>query len=121
MRHGNWLLLIVLLGLTSCVYKSVPLPFIAEVDSLLETKPDSALELLESVPDVESMNSSQQAEYALLLTKAMDKNLVPFVNDSLIKVAVDYYKKGSNAYMKADAYYYQGRVYRQLGDDKSAV
>ncbi|NDV65477.1 tetratricopeptide repeat protein [Bacteroides sp. 224] len=122
MRHRHWLLLIVaLLGLTSCVYKSAPFPFMTKVDSLLEVKPDSALSLLESLTDVESMSSSQQAEYALLLTKAMDKNMLPFVNDSLIKTAVDYYQKSSDEYIKADAYYYQGRVYRQLGDDKFAV
>lgn len=121
MRKGYYLLLLLLCGMASCLHKPVSTSFFSSVDSLLESKPDSAYSLLESVSDIESMPTSQQAEYALLLTQAMDKNMIPYVNDSIIKVAVDYYKRSEDLHKRANAFYYQGRVYQDLGDDVAAV
>ena len=50
--------------------------------------------------------------YALLLTEALDKNFKSHRNDSLILIAVDYYKDNSNNKLKTKAYYYLGRVYQ---------
>ena len=49
--------------------------------------------------------------YALLLTEALDKNFKSHRNDSLILIAVDYYKDNSNNKLKTKAYYL-GRVYQ---------
>ncbi|KAA4640418.1 tetratricopeptide repeat protein [Bacteroides ovatus] len=55
---------------------------------------------------------SAKAMYALLLTEALDKNFKSHRNDSLILIAVDYYKDNSNNKLKTKAYYYLGRVYQ---------
>ncbi len=42
--------------------------------------------------------------YALLLTEALDKNFKSHRNDSLILIAVDYYKDNSNNKLKTKAF-----------------
>ena len=116
------ILLVVLCGLTSCTSKSSPtIATFIELDSLLVHYPDSALHILQRV-DADALSNAQQAEYALLMVQAMDKNYIPYTNDSLIMVAVDYYKsRNHKADQQAKAYYYLGRVYEGLGDDIAAT
>lgn len=63
-----------------------------------------------------------QADYALLLTQAMDRNYVKFTSDSLIALALNYYtvERGDSA-TRAKAQYYYGRVLRELGKDEEAL
>lgn len=115
------ILFAVLCGLFSCTSNSSSVPLIVDADSLLETHPDSVLSLLQHIDPTELSNSGQ-AEYALLMTQAMDKNYIPFRNDSLIRVAVSYYKgRPQKRDQQAKSYYYLGRVYEGLGDDVAAT
>lgn len=58
---------------------------------------DSALLLLEQIPHPEKLRGKQRADYVLLLTQARDKNYLDSMqSDSLIKLAVDYYKNGGD-------------------------
>lgn len=80
----------VLLG--SCVEKNVSNVF-DKVERYMDVYPDSALLLLEQIPHPEELRGKQRADYALLLTQARDKNYLDSLqSDSLIKIAVDYYK-----------------------------
>lgn len=81
-------------------------------DSLIDKRADSALCILEKLSIEEISNKSAKAMYALLLTEALDKNFKSHRNDSLILIAVDYYKDNSNNKLKTKAYYYLGRVYQ---------
>lgn len=81
-------------------------------DALMHNHSDSALNILQELSIEEMPNRSARATYALLLTEALDKNLKPHRNDSLILTAVDYYKDNSNNNLKTKAYYYLGRVYQ---------
>jgi tetratricopeptide (TPR) repeat protein len=54
--------------------------------------------------------NSTRAYYALLYTQAQDKNYIDEVNDSLISVAVDYYRNTDDTRHKFLSYYYKGRV-----------
>lgn len=75
----------------SCTHNNVnPL---SQADSLMQSRPDSALNILRSVMQPESMNEENRAMYALLLTQAMDKNHLPHTNDSLIRIAVKFYQQ----------------------------
>ena len=58
-------------------------------DSLMQSHPDSSLQLLEAIPAPQKMGKTDRAWYALLLTQAKYKNYVSLENDSLIQVAVD--------------------------------
>ena len=122
MKWFKLILLFVVFGFASCEYKQSLSPLFLEIDSLLDVHPDSALIFLENgMQDIESMTSAQQAEYALLLTQAFDKNYIPYSSDSIIKIAVDYYNNRDNIALKGRSYYYLGRVYQDLGDDATAV
>lgn len=87
-------------------------PQLQLADSLIDKRADSALCILEKLSIEEISNKSAKAMYALLLTEALDKNFKSHRNDSLILIAVDYYKDNSNNKLKTKAYYYLGRVYQ---------
>ena len=72
----------------------------------MEVYPDSAMQLLKLLQYPEKLRGKESADYALLLTQALDKNYLDSLqSDSLIKIAVDYYK-GSGDYVKAGKSYY---------------
>lgn len=107
--------------LFSCSSPSVKNPLLLRADSLMETRPDSALTILESISSPEKLSGAERAFYALLFTQAQHKNFIPLEDDSLIKTAVDYYgdkKKSMNA---AKAHYYLGVTYWEKGSATFAV
>ena len=92
------------------------------IEMCMESLPDTALYLLKSIPHIEKLRGKLQADYALLLTQAMDQNYVKFTSDSLIALALNYYtvERGDSA-TRAKAQYYYGRVLRELGKDEEAL
>ena len=98
-------------------------------DSFLETRldraeqiinehPDSAYSILNKVSLESISNSSQQARYALLLTMAQYKCDILPKNDSLINLALDYYKSGEY-YQKS--LIFKGAVMSELGHPIEAI
>ena len=79
--------------LTSCLSPTDRvIPSLLHADSLIEVGcADSALSILEGVNLAELSTIQSRAKYALLLTQAKDKNYITHTDDSLIRVAVDYY------------------------------
>lgn len=114
-------LLLFLFLYSSCYLEKIQNPLLLQADSLIEHCPDSALLLLQDIPYPQKMNRAEQALYALLKTKAEDKNYITHTNDSLIRVAVNYYKRSSDRDKKAEAYYYWGSVYRDMGQRAQAI
>lgn len=80
-------------------------------DSMMWSNPDSALLVLEQIPDSRELRGEERALYALLLTQARYKSCVLLENDSLIQIAVDYYEGGGKQERLAQAYFYWGCVY----------
>lgn len=109
----------VLLG--SCVEKNVSNVF-DKVERYMDVYPDSALLLLEQIPHPEKLRGKQRADYVLLLTQARDKNYLDSMqSDSLIKLAVDYYKNGGDNVKAGKALFYYGKVMDLLGNDTLAM
>lgn len=95
---------------------------LSTADSLMSTRPDSALYLLENICLSEIKTPAQNAKYALLLTQAQDKNYIIPTTDSLIRIATEYYDSIDNDIeMQAKAHYYLGRVYQELGDNPATT
>ena len=63
-------------SLSSCSSPSVKNPLLLCADSLMETCPDSALSILESITCPQKMPRADRALYALLLTQARHKNYI---------------------------------------------
>ncbi|RGI91790.1 tetratricopeptide repeat protein [Bacteroides xylanisolvens] len=108
-------------SLSSCSSPSVKNPLLLCADSLMETYPDSALSILESITYPQKMPRADRALYALLLTQARHKNYIALEDDSLIKTAVDYYGDKKKSLRAAKAHYYWGATYREMGYTSFAV
>ena len=76
-----------------------------------ERIPDSAWAVLNTLSPDEMGQNCTRAHYALLYTQAQDKTYRDETNDSLISIAVDYYRHTDDARRKFLSYYYKGRVH----------
>ena len=108
-------------SLSSCSSPSVKNQLLLCADSLMETCPDSALSILESITYPQKMPRADRALYALLLTQARHKNYIALEDDSLIKSAVDYYGDKKKSLRAAKAHYYWGAIYSEKGYASFAV
>lgn len=108
-------------SLSSCSSPSVKNQLLLCADSLMETYPDSALSILESITYPQKTPRADRALYALLLTQARHKNYIALEDDSLIKTAVDYYGDKKKSLRAAKAHYYWGAIYSEKGYASFAV
>lgn len=108
-------------SLSSCSSPSVKNQLLLCADSLMETYPDSALSILESITYPQKMPRADRALYALLLTQARHKNYIALEDDSLIKTAVDYYGDKKKSLRVVKAHYYWGAIYSEKGYASFAV
>ena len=90
-------------------------------EALMNEHPDSAWAMLNTLCPDEMGQKSTRAHYALLYTQAQDKNYIDETNDSLISVAVDYYRDTDDVRHKFLSYYYKGRVYFNAKDYQNAT
>lgn len=88
---------------------------------LMLSHPDSSLLIIQNINRGKITIKKSKARYSLLYSQALDKNWIDVDNDSLIRYAVDYYKKRGNDTDRANAYYYQGIVYYNRGDVDKAM
>ena len=115
------LLLLLLALLTACNDPKPVTDALHRAEALMNEHPDSALAVLNTLsPDAMGKNRTR-AYYALLYTQAQDKNYIDETNDSLISVAVDYYRDTDDARHQFLAYYYKGRVLANAEDYLNAT
>lgn len=97
-------------GMISCNQEENPGLF-DKVERYMEAYPDSALLLLNQLPHPERLHGKQRADYALLLTQARDKNhLDSLQSDSIIRIAVDYYRNSEDKVKAGEALFYYGKI-----------
>ena len=109
-------------GFASCGSQPQYPAVLETADSLAYVNPDSAVALLRSVEA--ELSASQPAVrhfYDLMTLKAQDKADLPLTSDSLILDILQYYENGGDPNKLPEAYYYAGRVYRELGDAPQAI
>ena len=93
-----------------------------DVDSYIMERPDSASSVLESVDRTLLKTERSRAHHALLHAMALDKNYIDVTEDSIARVAVDYYSRKGPEKSKARAYYYLGiAYYYQKNYDKAIL
>lgn len=110
MKNGINLLMILVLFI-SCVQEKEDNNVLSRVEACMELFPDSALSLLSQIDCPECLRGQQRADYALLLTQALDKNYLDSLqSDSLIMIAVEYYKQEGDKLKAGKAYFYYGKV-----------
>ena len=104
------ILLFLLLAMIACNDPKPVTDALHRAEALMNEYPDSAWAILNTLSPDEMGQNSTRAHYALLYTQAQDKNYIDEVNDSLISVAVDYYRHTDDVRHKFLSYYYKGRV-----------
>jgi tetratricopeptide (TPR) repeat protein len=90
-------------------------------DSLMATRPDSALVLLQGMDRKKLVRTADKACLALLLSQAYDKNYIDIADDSLIRIAYRYYSRHGDVKRRATACYYLGRVQVNASRTEQAI
>ena len=105
------LFLLVALPFSGCRDHSPVAEKLLQAETVMNEHPDSALNLLKGIAQPELQTQAHHARYALLYSQALDKNYIDLTSDSLINIAVDYYKDRDDVRAKFLSYYYLGRIY----------
>lgn len=113
--------LFLLLVLAACTHPDYP-RLMAVADSLLYIRPDSALTILYGIPPDRLHTEEERMRHALLTVEAECRNRIPQRDDSLLRVAVDYYHRIDNERWEARGQYLHGYVlYNYLKEGGNAV
>ena len=105
--------------LVSCTGENYA-PELTEVEAFIQAKPDSALRVLRKI-NAEDYSKQDKALYYLLLTQAEDQCYVKHQSDSLISLAVDYFRHSGDDLRLARSLYTNGRVEYDLGNHAEAA
>ena len=119
--HHLYYLLLTLLLLAGCNDPKHVTDTLTRAEALMNERPDSAWAVLNTLSPDEMGQNRTRALYALLYTQAQDKTYRDETNDSLISVAVDYYRDTDDIRHKFLSYYYKGRVYTNAKDYLNAM
>ena len=114
-------ILLLVLCLASCNRHSEHWATITEMERNIEERPDSLLIVLQSINTDELVGDEERAKHALLLSMALDKNVIDKTDFEVLQPAIDYYEDNGSATDKLRTYYYQGRIYQNAGNDTSAM
>lgn len=90
-------------------------------ESLMESRPDSALAIIGLIDESDLKGESQKARFALLKSMALDKNYVDTTTFDVLQPAIDYYLKKGTPDEKLRTYYYQGRIYQNKNERDKAL
>lgn len=90
------------------------------VEEVIEEHPDSALTLLRGVNKASLGSDKEKAQYALLMSMALDKNYIDTTTFDVLQPAIDYYLDNGNPDDRLKTLYYQGRIYQNKGDRDNA-
>lgn len=112
MKQMRYLLLLAGMILHSC-RPDVGDSLLDRAEGCLETCADSTRQLLQQMNGIEDLPQEQQARYALLWTQAAHKCHLPLTDDSLINMAVEYYREIDNRHLLAKSLLYKGLVHKQ--------
>ena len=120
-REKNILFILTILLLSACTacYRSTRhvTEHLSQAEGLIWAAPDSALHILESISTSRHLTGKEQADYALLLSLAQYRCYIPVSSDSLINLAIEYYKDKNDADKKGAAFYVKGCILEEYTKD----
>ena len=94
---------------------------LCDVESFIYERPDSALAILDTMDRSSLSTPGLRAHHALLHAMALDKNYIDVTDDSLARIAVDYYSKHGPKKYEARSRYYLGLSYYYREDYNNAI
>ena len=111
----------IILCLASCTTPSKHEETLMQVESFIHERPDSALAVLQGIDTTTLKNKEEKAKHALLLSMALDKNVIDRTDFEVLQPAIDYYQNHGTATDKLRTLYYEGRIYTNKKDYASAT
>ena len=85
------------------------------ISEIVSDSPQTAIACLDSI-DPKQLSEADRHLFDLLTVKANDKAYIAHKSDSLIRDVISYYERHDKDPLYAEALYYGGRVYSDLGD-----
>ena len=110
--------LLFVLVLSAC-NDSRKLETIRQAEMLMQEQPDSALRMLQTI-DRHSLRGEPIARYALIYSIAQDKSGLDVTNDSLLRIAHEYYSQHPDDSLYARSQYYMGKYLHLTAQTDSA-
>ena len=104
----------------SCRFNHTYPQELTAIDSLCESRPDSAMALLEGMPKEVMEGDADRMYYGLLKIKAAN-NLYMVQKDSTIFHVVDYFEDSGDKDKLRDSYYFLGKYYVEHNDAPQAL
>lgn len=112
---------IIIISMAACSNADDADPRLDLAESLMESRPDSALGILKDIFPSDIKSNRRKARLALLTSMALDKNYIDTTSFDVLQPAIDYYLKEGSADEKLKTYYYQGIIYQNAGKDDLAM
>lgn len=109
------------LGLVCCNNDQEAISHLDVAENIINSRPDLALSILDSIKPETIRGNNTKARYALLFSIALDKNYVDTTTFDILQPAIDYYLKKGSPDEKLKTYYYQGRIYQNRNENDSAM
>lgn len=113
-------ILIIFVLFSSCIGFSHKNPVLDELDTMVQEQPDSAYTILSAFDRSTLTTKEEVAHFSLLYSIALDKMYIDVTEDTLINVAVDFYKHKNNKYTFL-SHYYHGRVFENANRKEDAM
>ena len=108
-----FLSLFVVFGLVACRVNEEMHVRLQHLGELVQSHPDSALQLIEQIPARALRSRHLRADHALLYAVALDKNYIDSDNDSLIARVEHYYRRRSATdSVRHLIHYHRGRIHQ---------
>lgn len=80
-----------------------------EIESLMPSRPDSALTVIRTIDTTRLRGASQKARYSLLLSMALAKNDIDTSDVSISAPAVEFYSRHGSRHDRMKAVFYRGQ------------
>ena len=90
-------------------------------EQLIETAPDSALNILQHMPPGSYTSDKSRALYGLLMSEALERKKLPGKPDSLLDFSIAYYLEHPDNNRLAACYLYKGRIYNSVFQYEDAM
>ncbi len=110
MNFRHWFIIILSLCVAAYSGRSGNMAVLSQAESLMDERPDSALMVLQQIDASELSGRKVQAQYALLLSQALDKNYIDKTDFEVLQPAIDYYENHGLYSDRFLTLYYQGRI-----------
>lgn len=104
-----------------CAHKTRAWTTLDTAETMLHSRPDSALTILSTIDKERLGDKEEKARYALLMSMALDKNYIDTTSFEVLQPAIDFYFKHGTPDDKLRTLYYQGRIFQNQGNDDSAL